>query len=140
MASQNSFKPVGANVRQDPSTHVGGTYGERKKLQSNGITHEGNIQRNVDFYKVQKEAIDQLPKSNAQFLGNKKLMTHTKIEKGMMHAKHLISDDVRVAFLEKIISGANVAAPAQNVPPASINSQVGGSINQNIGVPKIKSH
>lgn len=138
MASQNSFKPVGANIKPDPSTHVGGTYGERKKLQSNGITHEGNIQRNVDFYRVQKEGLDQLPKSNTQYLGTKRLMSHTKIEKGMMHAKHLISDDVRVAYLNKIMGGVDVAAHAENKPPVNVNSQVGGAVSQKIGAPKIK--
>jgi hypothetical protein len=137
MSSQN-FKPVGSNIKKDPSTHVGGTYGERKELQPNGIMHEGNIQRNVDFYKVQKEATTEQFSKNAQFLGTKKVMSHTKLEKGMMHARHLISDDVRVAFLNKIISGDGISAHAENKPPAIGSSQVGNIANQKLNIQKIK--
>ncbi len=122
MAINNSNKPIGYNTRQDIKNHVGSTYGERHQHLTNGHgTSEPQIQRSRDFFKPTDEnkTVERFA-SNATFSTERHDLPHKAVETGRAHDKvRRIDDNVRLAFLEKLISGSGEnRAPSQLKTPA----------------------
>lgn len=118
MAINNSHKPIGPNVKHDPGRAVGGTYGERRQSTVNYQSMDVNVIRHRDFFE-RKHEVSELPAANADFkLGRNKIsVSHKIVETGKAHAGPRITDDARLAFLDRIIAG-----PAENRAPSAASS------------------
>lgn len=121
MTINNSNKPIGYNIRQDIKTQVGSTYGERRQLStgSSGFSAP-QVQRQRDFFKPTEDIkpVERFS-SNATFLSGREALAHNMIEAGKAHPKARINDNVRLAFLDRIISG-----PGENRAPSQIKAPV----------------
>lgn len=139
MAINNSNKPIGYNIRQDIKTQVGSTYGERRQFSTSSMgISESLTQKYRDFSKPTEDIkpVERFS-SNATFISGKEVIPHKVIEAGRAHPKARINDDVRLAFLEKIISGpgenrapSQIKAPARPAlrPAASLKSPIKSTI------------
>ncbi len=120
MAINNFNKPIGYNIQQ-VKTQVGSNYGERRQhsMNSHGIS-EPQIQRSRDFFKPTEEnkPVERFS-SNATFSTERHVLPHKAVETGRAHNKVRINDDVRLAFLDKIISG-----PGENRAPSQLKAPV----------------
>lgn len=121
MSINNSNKPIGYNIRQDIKTQVGSNYGERRQHFTNnhGIS-EPQVQRSRDFFKPTEEnkTVERFS-SNATFSTERHILPHRHraVEAGRAHNKARINDDVRLAFLDRIISG-----PGENRAPSQLKA------------------
>jgi hypothetical protein len=122
MTINNSHKPIGTNVGRNLQKQVGSTYGERRQLSNLGSNTESHVQKTRDFFAQQKgeNAGPEIFSPNAQFLGTKRVLPEDKIkaiERGR-RPKATVTDDMRLAFLDKIISGSGENAPPSQIKPA----------------------
>jgi hypothetical protein len=93
---------------------VGGTYGERRQSSVNCQSIEAQVVRHRDFFERRHDAAE-MPSANAEFKINKgrNVAPIKTVESGKAHGGTRITDDARVAFLDKIIAGqAENRAPA----------------------------
>lgn len=115
----NSNKPIGYNVRQDIKNQVGSNYGERRQhsMNNHGLS-ESQVQRSRDFFKPTEEnrTVERFA-SNATFSTERHVLPHKTVEAGRSQNKARINDNVRLAFLDKIISG-----PGDNRHPTQIKA------------------
>jgi hypothetical protein len=130
MAINNSHKPVGSGVRQSDQQKVGNTYGERRQNFTNTIGHaEAASQRSkYSFGREEKvnEKAAEIFSSNAEFVGGK-LFSHQaavkNLEAGVKARPRNISDDMRLAYLNKII-GENPKKQIEIQAKNPINSKL----------------
>ncbi|MBI2092395.1 MAG: hypothetical protein HYT75_05340 [Deltaproteobacteria bacterium] len=129
MAINNSHKPISSGARQSEQQKVGATYGERRQNFTNTIGHtEATNQRSKYSFgreeKVNEKAVEVFS-SNAEFVGGK-LFSHQKavknLEAGAKARPHNISDDMRLAYLDKII-GAAPKNKAETQAKTPVNSR-----------------
>jgi len=118
MAINNFHKPIGSGIKHDSNRVVGGTYGERRNASVNYQPIDVNVIRHRDFFERKQEAAE-LPAANADFKvkNGGRTTPHKIVEAGKAHGGSRITDDARLAFLDKIIAG-----PAENRAPSAVAS------------------
>ncbi len=116
MSVNNRNRPIGQGV--------GNTYGERQRFNAANISPEQQVQRHRDVFGVKPSPIFS---PNAKYNNGRLAQPLKSVETGKTHERPKITDDMRLAFLNRI------AGAGENRPP------IAGRAQNNIKIQNPKS-